>query len=107
MNNDRYDIMASFSSGIELLSQINYYDPDIILLDIQMPEMTGIEAASKLNFYGNQLKIVATTLYSESVNVQQLLKAGFRGMISKNEIGDRLHFVVEKVMDGELVFPND
>jgi DNA-binding NarL/FixJ family response regulator len=107
MSNDRYDIMASFTSGVELLSYINYYDPDIILLDIQMPGMTGIEAAIKLNYYGNQLKLVAITLYHENVNVQQLIKAGFRGLVGKNDIGDQLNQVIEKVMNGELAFPTN
>jgi DNA-binding NarL/FixJ family response regulator len=105
MSNDNYEILASFASGIELLSYINYYDPDILLLDIQMPDMTGLQAAIKLNYYDNHLKLVAITLYSESLNVQHLIKAGFKGMISKNDIHERLNDVIEKVMKGELVFP--
>jgi two-component system, NarL family, response regulator DesR len=104
MSNDTYEIMASFASGIELLSYINYYDPDIVLLDIQMPGMTGLEAAIKLNYYDDQLKLVAITLYSESLNVQQLIKAGFRGMIGKNDIHEQLDNVIKKVLHGELAF---
>jgi DNA-binding NarL/FixJ family response regulator len=102
---DRYEIMASFASGVELLSYINYYDPDVILLDIQMQDMTGLEAAHKLNYYDNRTKLVAITLYNENINVEKLIKAGFRGLVGKNDIADQLNQVIEKVMNGELVFP--
>jgi DNA-binding NarL/FixJ family response regulator len=100
-----YDVMASFTSGIELLSYINFYDPDIILLDIQMPGMSGIEAATKLNYYDNRLKLVALISECDTTNVQQLIKAGFRGMVDKSDLDRQLGTVIEKVMKGELLFP--
>jgi DNA-binding NarL/FixJ family response regulator len=104
IDNEKYEIIARFNSGVELIKNIMDYDPDIVLLDIEMPEMNGIETAERLNNYGTQLKLIAVTLYYDKAYVNALIEAGFRGMISKNEITEKLFPVIERVMEGDLAF---
>ena len=106
LSSGKYEIMARFASGIALLENINDYDPDLVLLDIEMPVLNGIETARKLNRFGVQLKLVAITLYHDNVYIKELMEAGFRGMVNKNKVSDQLYSVLDLVLEGELVFPD-
>jgi DNA-binding NarL/FixJ family response regulator len=103
---DEFEIVALFSTSRALLDNINDYDPDVILLDIEMPAPNGIETARLLSFYGEKLKLIAITMYHDHVYLKQLIKAGFRGFVHKNQIGDKLRSVIERVINGELAFPD-
>jgi DNA-binding NarL/FixJ family response regulator len=100
-----YEIMAVFTSSEVFLERINDFDPDIILLDIEMPEYNGFEIAKKLSTFGIELKLIAITIYYESIYIKQLRKAGFRGFVNKNKISEQLNQVISTVMGGELAFP--
>ena len=100
-----YEIVACFQTGIELLEEIGKYQIDLILMDIEMPGLNGIETARELNYLNPSLKIIAITLYQENVYIRQLIEAGFRGFISKNNITEKLHQVIEGVLNNRLVFP--
>jgi DNA-binding NarL/FixJ family response regulator len=97
--------MAEFSSGIEFLENIADFDPDLVLLDIEMPELNGIETARRLSHYGLELKLVAITLYHDQIYIQQLVEAGFRGFVNKNKVSEQLDQVINRVMNDELAFP--
>ena len=100
-----YEIVATFSSGADLVENINEYDPDLLLLDIEMPGLNGFETARKLSHLGNELKLIAITMYNDRVYLNQLIDSGFRGFVSKNEITKQLLRVMDAVMKGELAFP--
>jgi two-component system response regulator DegU len=100
-----YEIVACFSSGIELLEYCNNYNPDLILLDIEMPELNGIQTAKWLNWFRNELKLIAITLYQENVNLSQLIGAGFRGFVNKNYVYEKLPHVINSVLKNEFAFP--
>jgi DNA-binding NarL/FixJ family response regulator len=100
-----YEIMAVFSSGIEFLDNIADFDPDLVLLDIEMPELNGIETARRLNHYGLELKLVAITMYHDQIYIKQLVEAGFRGFVNKNKVSEQLHQVISIVMNDGLAFP--
>jgi len=59
--NADYEVIAMFSSGIALLDNINLYDPDLILIDIEMPWKNGIEVASVISNYIADPKLIAIT----------------------------------------------
>jgi DNA-binding NarL/FixJ family response regulator len=101
-----YEIVACYHSGLVLLENINKYRPDLILLDIEMPGLNGIETARKLNFHNADQKLIAITLYHDNVYIKQLIEAGFRGFVNKNSVAESLSLVMDRVLRNELVFPN-
>lgn len=105
MQND-YEILAKFSSSVSFLENINEYDPDLILLDTGMPDLNGFEIAKRLNYYISDLKLVAITMYQDRVYYKQLMEAGFRGVVNKNSISKQLCPVIDKVIKGDLAFPD-
>jgi two-component system, NarL family, response regulator DegU len=100
-----YEIIAEFSSSTALLEKINDYDPDLILLDIEMPDLNGIETARRLSSYGIDLRLVAISLYYDNIYFRHLLEAGFKGFVNKNKVSEKLCQVIESVMKDQLAFP--
>lgn len=102
---DQYEIMAVFSSGPALLEAIDNYDPDLILLDIEMPWLNGMETAKRLSSHGMKLKLIAITMYYDGIYIKKLREAGFMGFVNKNNVSENLVQVIDRVLDGELAFP--
>jgi DNA-binding NarL/FixJ family response regulator len=100
------EIVACYSSGVDLLQNIRMHRPDLILMDIEMPGLNGIETARKLNFFQYGVKMIAITLYQDHVYLKQLVEAGFRGFVNKNRVIENLYQVINCVMRNELAFPD-
>lgn len=88
-----------------LLEAIDNYDPDVILLDIEMPWLNGLETAKRLNSHGMKLKLIALTMYHDGIYIKKLIEAGFMGFVNKNNVSENLVMVIDKVLKGELAFP--
>jgi DNA-binding NarL/FixJ family response regulator len=102
---DMFEIVASFSSGPALIESIDQYDPDLILLDIEMPWLNGIETAKRLSSYGVKLKLIAITMYYDGIYLRNLKDAGFMGFVNKNNVSENLIHVIDRVLAGESSFP--
>ncbi len=102
---EQYEIMAVFSSGPALLEEIDHFDPDVILLDIEMPWLNGMETAKRLNAYGMKLKLIAVTMYYDGIYIKKLIEAGFMGFVNKNNVSENLVKVIDSVLKGETAFP--
>lgn len=97
-------ILAEANNGLEASEMIDYYKPDIALLDILMPIMTGIEATKVIKENNPDTNCVILTAFEDSEHIEQALDAGADGYLSK-DIGSReLIGAVQKVMMGERVF---
>jgi DNA-binding NarL/FixJ family response regulator len=99
-----YEVQANFSSGNELLANINSYDPDLILLDIKMPGLSGIETARRLSDFGMHLKLVAITMNQDTIYIKELIDSGFMGFVHKNNIYEELLFVIDSLLNNKLAF---
>lgn len=80
------EIIAEASNGSEFLDILDHSDPDIVLMDIEMPEMNGIEATRRANRKYPDLKIIGLSNYEDSQNIQDLISAGARNFIFKNNL---------------------
>jgi len=103
----RIEIIGEASNGSEFMNLENIHQADIILMDIQMPEMNGIKAAKRVLWDMNYLKIIAITMFKEKAYLKELIEAGFKGCVFKNEIYEKLPLVIEKVMNDNICFPED
>lgn len=97
-------ILGEANNGLEATGLIDYYKPDIALLDINMPKMTGIEATKVIKVNNPETNCVILTAFEDSEHIEQALEAGADGYLSK-DIGSReLIEAVQRVMMGERVF---
>jgi len=90
------EVIAEASNGAELLALLDTYHPEIILMDISMPFMTGIEAMQKAIEKQPDLKIIALSSFGDEKYYYKLLEAGVKGLIVKNaHISELVNAIVE------------
>ena len=102
-----FEVIGEASNGAEYLKLSNKYYADITLMDIEMPEMNGIEAAKRVLNIHNELKIIAITDYHNNVYQYHLICAGFKACIFKDNFYDEFESTVNKVLDGKMNFPKN
>jgi DNA-binding NarL/FixJ family response regulator len=79
----RIQVVADGSDGNQALPLVAAYHPDVVVMDIQMPGLSGIEATRKLRGIGSDVKILILTAYDDKPYIQALFKAGANGYMLK------------------------
>ncbi|MCK8120220.1 response regulator transcription factor [Pseudoalteromonas sp. 2CM32C] len=101
------DVIGQASNGLDALNAINALDedamPDIILTDIEMPKMNGIELSEKIAMQFPAIKMVIMTTFSRAGYIRRSLSAGVKGFILKEAPSDELINALKKVMQGQKV----
>lgn len=95
------DIVGEASNGKEAVQLANSLKPDIILMDLVMPEMDGIEATKIIKQEHPEIKIMMLTSFSDQDHVIPALEAGAAGFQLKDIQPDELVTVLKKMMNGE------
>lgn len=98
------DVVATASTGEEALHQVTLHFPDLVLMDIQMPGMGGIEATRRLINSARAPKVVALTSFDTDDHLIRALDAGADGYILKDIPPTELPIAIRKVMGGEPFF---
>jgi DNA-binding NarL/FixJ family response regulator len=86
--------------GLELLGQLQETTPDIIILDIDMPSLSGLEAAKIIKKQYPQVKIVILTMHDEQSFFRRACEIGVDGYVLKNEI-EKIHHIITTVLQGK------
>lgn len=97
------DLQLKFwaKNGIDLLNQLNNHaNIDVILMDIQMPEMDGIEATSKVKEKYPQIRIIMLTVFDDENNVFKSIQSGANGYLLKDENAEIIYNGIREIMDG-------
>jgi len=101
------DIVGSANNGIELLKLLESKPVDILLMDVNMPEMNGIEATKEVVKLYPEVKVLMLTMFDTSDYIQKVLKAGAHGYILKNTGKKELMEAIEAVCSGQSYFSNE
>lgn len=96
-----YIVIGEASNGSEFLQLNNKHQADVILMDIEMPVLNGIDTV-KSDPDNNLKKIIAITSFEEKVYLTKLLETGFKGFISKKNIYGELKKAIDCVLNGGL-----
>ncbi|MES2477634.1 MAG: response regulator transcription factor [Bacteroidota bacterium] len=91
-------------NGLELLSLLEEHVPDVILLDLKMPQMDGMEVLKKIRVKYPDIKILILTMYDEEHFVLHLIEAGANGYLLKNAEPDEIHLAIQTVMETDYYF---
>jgi DNA-binding NarL/FixJ family response regulator len=93
-------VTCQASDGLEAVQRAEELQPDLILLDIGLPTLNGIEAARQIRRFSPESKIIFLTLESSTDVVQEGLNLGARGYVLKTRAALDLVAAVEAVLDG-------
>lgn len=97
------DVVGEAGDGLEALDKIMELQPDVVLMDIAMPRLGGLEAALELRQRRLPTKVLVLTQYDNKEYVFQMLKAGAAGYIVKKAAGTELVSAIRAVHSGEYV----
>ena len=95
------------ANGYEALQLASVYNYDIILMDINMPEMDGVEATKKIISSTKNKNIIAISMHDEEFQVRQIIEAGARGYLLKNTGPEILNAAIDAVLKGGHYFSNE
>jgi len=104
---DFADVIAEARTGKEFLQIIENISPDVVLMDIAMPEMDGIEATKEVLKKYPELKIIALTMFGDEEYYFKMVHAGARGFVLKKSGIDELEKAIATVVNGENYFSNE
>lgn len=99
-DNNSIQIIGEASSGIELLEMLNMLKPDIIIMDISMPGLSGIEASKKITASYPDIKIIILSMHNNEEFVINSIKAGAKGYLPKDTSKEELLEAIETIYNG-------
>ena len=94
-------LVAEAANGREAIQQFRAHRPDITLMDLQMPEMCGVDALNAIRGEFPDAKIIVLTTYSGDVQILRAVKAGAHGYLLKNTFHDELVDTIRAVHTGK------
>ena len=94
-------VVAEASNGREAIQQFRAHRPDITLMDLQMPEMGGLDALIAIRNEFPEARILVLTTYKGDVQIMRALKAGARGYLLKNSLNEELMGAIRAVHAGK------
>lgn len=97
---DTVELLGTCSDGETAFQQAKILKPDLILMDVGLPVMTGIEATQKIKKHYPNIKVLALTSHTESKIVNQIMDAGADGFCLKGVSTERLIISIEEVYRG-------
>ena len=96
------EIVGEAESGAQALAQVRSLQPDVILMDIQMPEMNGIEATRQIKEAYSDTAVLALTMHEDDQYFFEMLQAGASGYLPKRAAPDELVRAIRTVSRGEV-----
>ncbi len=99
-------VIGEASNGIEFIDMLAYLHPDLVLMDIDMPGMSGLEATQKALEIMPDIKIIAFTMFGDEEYFLKMIELGAVGFILKSSDITELEKAIHHVMKGEKYFSN-
>jgi len=105
LEND-YEVIANAGNANVAISLIKKYQPDIVLMDVNMPEMDGINAIAEIQKLGIKTRIIVLTAYDDADLIYRAMKVGACGYVLKTMVSAQLIKALDEVSMGKIYLPN-
>ena len=99
-----FDVVGEAADGVEALERAREHEPDVVLMDVRMPRMDGIEATRRIGLAGLRTRVLVLTTFDMDEHVYDALRAGASGFLLKDAGRERLVEGVRTVAAGESLF---
>jgi len=100
-NQEGMEVVGEYATGEDAVDAVRKTAPDLVLMDVNMPGMGGIEATRKIVQIAPEVKVIAVTVLSDDPFPNQLLDAGARGYISKGSGSEEMLEAIDTVVRGQ------
>jgi DNA-binding NarL/FixJ family response regulator len=97
---DDFEVLASFKNCANVLEEVEAFEPDVILLDIDMPVVNGIEGLKKIRSVNSSVRILMLTVFDDNKNVFEAIKNGANGYLLKKTPPETLLNYIRDVYSG-------
>ncbi len=101
-----FEVEATATNADIAINLIKKYQPDIVLMDINMPEKDGLTAISEIDKLDINTKVIALTGYDDPDLIYRAMKTGAKGYILKTMASAQLIFAIEEVLQGKIYLPS-
>lgn len=105
MESTGMDVVETVTSGEYALERTRKLQPDLVLMDLSMPGMGGLEATRRIKTWRDAPRVVALSLHDHPAYRDAARTAGCDGFVSKSEIGDQLMPVIENLFPDRIPVP--
>ncbi|BCU78525.1 response regulator transcription factor [Luteolibacter sp. LG18] len=99
-SSDQLQCVGVWTSGEEALKKIDAFRPDVVLMDINLPGISGIEATARVKEYLPEIQIVMVTVYGDHDKIFAALKAGAAGYLLKRSSPSEVRDAIQEVLTG-------
>lgn len=99
--NEDMEVIAEASDGIEAIEKTNRFKPDIVIMDINMPRLGGLETTLEIKKMHPHVKVLVLTQYDDREYILRFLKAGVSGYLLKKAVGSDLLTALKAIGRGE------
>ena len=103
-NDKQWVVCGEASNGNEALEKFKSLKPDLLILDISMPDMNGMEVAERILTSDPSAKIIILSMYDDEDYISRCMELGVKGYVVKNETGGELDYAVRTVLRGQNYF---
>ncbi len=99
-------LVAISTNADDAMSAVREHRPDLVLMDVGLPDQNGIELGRTILEEAPDTKVVALTALEDENAVQDALRSGFHGYLTKNYEPEKFRRALESISDGQVVFPH-
>ncbi len=97
-----YNVVAEATDGEEVVTKVEEHKPDILLLDISMPKISGLDVIEQIHYISPETKILIITVHKANAYVMKAFKAGAKGYLHKENAGEDLLPALRKIAAGQI-----
>jgi DNA-binding NarL/FixJ family response regulator len=98
------EIIGEAADGEAFLQMKNIHLADVVLMDLQMPKVSGFQSAQRASIQYPLIKMIAVTMYTDNIYLSQLIEIGFKGCIYKTTFFEDIIHALQQVMSGGYYF---
>lgn len=97
---DEFEFVGTVSNGLALLEAAQTLNPDVIVADISMPMLSGLDAVRQLRQNGNSAKVIFLTMHTDAQLVAEAFRIGASGYVVKSSAGKELVAAIHEAIEG-------
>lgn len=104
---EQFNVIAQASNGEEAIKQVQTHQPDVVLMDIRMPKMNGVEATKQIHQLNPTTKIIILTTFDDDEFILEAMSNGASGYLLKDTNSEKLFAAIKDSINGSIILPGE